>query len=43
MKIVISLDKNPTEAELQKIEEKAQMLIDDGFTVELIGTRPNDR
>jgi len=43
MKIVISLDKAPTQAELQKIEESAQVLIDSGFTVELIGTRPNDR
>jgi len=43
MKLVIALDKKPTELELEKIEEVAKDLQLFGFTVELIGSRPNDR
>jgi len=43
MKVVISLDKNPTSAELARVEDAKTLLENGGFTVELIGTRPNDR
>lgn len=43
MKVVIAVDKNPTSAELLDINKAKKDLEDKGFTVELIGTRPNDR
>jgi len=43
MKVVIAVDKNPTPGELTKLEEAQTLLRNYGLTVELIGTRPNDR
>lgn len=43
MKIIIASDKNPTASELAIIEEAKRLLESGNMTVELIGTRPNDR
>lgn len=45
MKVIIASDKNPTSAELERLESARHLLESAGLgiVVELIGTRPNDR